>query len=177
MRKVNFSTKLRLANQRPILFRLVLMLTLFPLVYSFAMYVIHHRFSMDRITDVEFYFFYAPVIPFFSYGLLLSIYFLFALSRQIKLIRSGDIREAELISFGTKPAMALPFAAEKYWIRYRYLIAGDNRVEGQSETTDRSVVESKKSGDKIKIFVSPENEFRTFPVIPTHAQMNGWKLD
>jgi hypothetical protein len=119
--------------------------------------------------------FYIPAVPFLGWGLLFGIYFVFTLLKQINLYRNGEIRNAEIVAFMPVPGISL--FNQKVKVLYRYKIAGNNTVEGESVTTNRSIKALKKPGDFIKIFVLPHDEFTTCLLDEEDAKRNKWQLD
>jgi hypothetical protein len=176
-RKVGFRTILSLANHRPIRFRIFLALFCLPLLYLIAVFILLNIPINNDFTDFERMMFYFPAFPFLGYGVLFGVYFFFILYKQVNLCTNGEVRDAEIISLMPTLGISSSFFGSRLRVLYRYQISGNNMVEGESITSDLSIIKYKKRGDTIKIFVSPKNEFITCVVSMIDVQRNNWEIE
>jgi len=121
-------------------------------------------------------FFYAP-LPILLIGTLLSIYLVNSVGKKVKLYRNGIVTEAELISFTPRPGFSITGFGRAVNVQYQYKMSGGQTTIGESVTNDFSILKEKKSGDKIKIFVSPDDELKTCLIPEKEVIKNNWKID
>lgn len=120
--------------------------------------------------------FYAP-LPFLFIGILLTIFLLNLIGKKIKLYKYGILRDAELISFMPRPKLPIANIGGGINVQYQYKMSNGNKMIGESVTKDSSIMEEKKPGDTIRIFVSPDDELKTCLIPQKEAVKNNWKLD
>jgi hypothetical protein len=176
-RKVGFRTILSLANHRPVRFRIFLALFCLPIFYLITVFIVLNLPVNNGYSDFERMMFYFPAFPFLGYGVLFGVYFFFILYKQVNLCANGEVRDAEIVSLMPTLGISASFFGSRLRVLYRYKISGNNKVEGESVTSDLFLIKDKKRGDTIKIFVPPENEFITCVVSMIDVQRNNWKIE
>lgn len=104
----------------------------------------------------------------------------FIVSKTINLYKHGRVAVAEVLSM-TRDQVTVRsiFSKPKLTsvVHYQYKDVMGKMLLGEAKTIDQAMINSIKTGDTIKIFVSPDNESRS-TLIPRHeAVRNNWKVD
>ena len=117
------------------------------------------------------------LIPFLIIGLtMLSLLYL-RVRNEISLYKYGDVKDAEIVSM--TPKNGLPFSAigQGVTVHYQYKTTRGQSILGESFTNDYTVLNSKKQGDLIKIFVSVDNESKSCLISKLDQLRNNWKIE
>jgi hypothetical protein len=119
--------------------------------------------------------FAAILIPFLCVGLIVLTILVVKMRGKISLYRSGDVRDAELVSMSTKNGRY--GHAQGVIVNYQYKSARGQSMLGESYTSDLSILGTKRQGDLIKIFVSPEDESKSCLIQKLDQLRNNWRIE
>lgn len=115
-------------------------------------------------------------IPFFLISVIPSL-------RNFNLYKNGIVKEAEIISMEintngviTNGIASYRSGAQKIIIHYFFIGKNGEKIFGKSSTTDFLTLNEKKSGDKIKIFVSENNQNKSCLIPKLEALKNNWNV-
>jgi hypothetical protein len=114
--------------------------------------------------------------PIFLIGLLVLLLLYLRVNREIKIYRYGDIRSAELISINTRSGILSPRFRQNLIVHYQYKTTLGERILGEQETNDLSLLNDKKPGDTIKIFVLPNDESKSALIRKLDEVRNNWTI-
>jgi hypothetical protein len=127
-------------------------------------------------------FFIVPVffillgIPFLLVALIPSL-------KNYNLYKTGIIKEAEIASMevstnvvSNRGLTTYRTGAQKIMIHYFFTGKNGEKIFGKSSTTDYSILNEKKPGDKIKIFVSEDDEHKSCIVPKLEAMKYNWNI-
>jgi hypothetical protein len=120
----------------------------------------------------------APLI-FFLVGFVPIAILWYLVQKQIHLFRYGRVTSAEVLSMKREPGTTGFFfrLAPPSELHYQYKdIAGKMHI-GRAKTIDLSLSNSIKTGDTIKIFVSPDDESKSTLIPRLEVVRNNWKID
>jgi len=116
-------------------------------------------------------------LPFLIIGLILLIPSFTKLKKDLNLYKFGDVRDAELI-FMTPQSGFLPWNfAQRISVRYKYKTSTGQSIIEESLTTDFSIINEKKQGDIIKIFVSRDDETKSTLAPKIESIRNDWRIE
>ncbi len=137
--------------------------------------------NQSKIQNIEpftfpFYIFYILPIIFFVLGTIFSIIGLVPAYRDYNLYKNGIVKEATLISMVPNSGLPISGIGQSILINYYYLSKNGEKVFGKSKTTDFSIMTEKKAEDKIKIFVSENDETKSCLIPKLEALKNNWKI-
>jgi hypothetical protein len=137
--------------------------------------------NQSKIQNLEsftfpFYVFYILPFIFFVLGSIFSIIGLVPAFRDYNLYKNGVVKEATLISIVPNSGMPISGIGQSILINYYYENRSGQKVFGKSKTTDFSIMVEKKIEDKIKIFVSENDETKSCLVPKLEAMKNNWKI-
>lgn len=103
--------------------------------------------------------------------------------RNYNLYKNGVIKEAEIVSMEistngvlTNGITSYRSGAQKIIIHYFFIGKNGEKIFGKSSTTDFLTLNEKKSGDKIKIFVSENDQNKSCLIPKLEALKNNWKI-
>lgn len=118
----------------------------------------------------------AILIPFLVIGLIALGLLYWRIKGQIDLFKNGNVINAEIVSMTPTSGLPISGIGQKVTIHYQYQTANGQRLVGQSATTDYTILTSKKQGDNVKIFVSPEDEAKSCVFSKLDEIRNDWKI-
>jgi hypothetical protein len=116
-------------------------------------------------------------IPFLIIGLVLFIPSITKFRRDLALYQYGKIGEAELVSMTPKSGFALSNFGQRILVYYRYKTLTGQNILGESLTTDFSIINEKKQGDAIKIFLSGQDDSKSCLIPKLEAMRNDWRIE
>ncbi|HEV8515189.1 MAG TPA: DUF3592 domain-containing protein [Cyclobacteriaceae bacterium] len=117
------------------------------------------------------------LIPFLIIGLTMLGLLYLRVRGEIDLYRHGEVKEAEVVSIILKNGLPISGIGQGATVHYQYKTAQGQNMLGESFTSDYTILNNKKQGDLIKIFVSRDNELKSC-LIPKLAQIrNNWKIE
>jgi hypothetical protein len=109
-------------------------------------------------------------IPFLLIGLLPAL-------RTYRLYQHGLVQEATVLGISTKTIrMSRSNSQQSYLVSYEYAGLYTPKLLGESLTNDFLLVQEKKFGDKVKIFVSETDETKSCLVPRLEALKNNWQI-
>jgi hypothetical protein len=126
------------------------------------------EFPFDTIVDI--------LIPFLIIGLILLTLLYLRIRNQITLYQQGEIMNAELISMTPKNRTVSGFG-QGVTVHYQYNTRQGQSILGKSFTSDYSILNTKKQGDLVKIFVSLDNESKSCLIPKLDSIRNNWKIE
>jgi hypothetical protein len=134
----------------------------------------------SKIQNVEpfsfpFYIFYLAGALFFIVGAVFAFIGLKPAFQDYALYKHGIVKEAVIVDLSSNFSPSR-IAMQSVLVNYYHLDAHGKKIFGKSKTTDLSIINEKKSEDKIKIFVSPQDEHKSCIVPKLEALQNDWKL-
>jgi len=97
--------------------------------------------------------------------------------KELSLYRYGKVCSAELISVTSKSGSGKRKFGQTIMVHYSYKTSTDKKVTGESLTTDRSVLNGKKPGDNIRIFVSRDDETVSCFLPDIELKRNDWRME
>jgi len=116
------------------------------------------------------------LIPFLLTGLIALGLLYWRTKGQIDLFKNGNVVDAEIISMIPISGFPISGIGQKVIIHYQYQTTNGQQILGESTTTDHAILTTKKQGDKIKIFVSPDNEKKSCVISRLEEIRNNWKI-
>lgn len=109
-------------------------------------------------------------IPFLLIGMLPAL-------RDYRLYQRGLVQEATVRGISTKTIrMSRSSSQQGYVVSYEYAGLTTPKLLGESLTNDLLLVQEKKFGDKVKIFVSETDETQSCLVPRLEALKNNWQI-
>jgi hypothetical protein len=109
-------------------------------------------------------------IPFLLIGLLPAL-------RDYRLYKRGLVQDATVLGISTKTIrMSRSSTQQAYVVSYEYAGLTTSKLVGESLTNDILLVQEKKFGDKVKIFVSETDETKSCLVPRLEALKNNWQI-
>lgn len=115
-------------------------------------------------------------VAFFIIGLIIFGILYLRIKGQIDLIKNGIIMNAEIISMTTKSGFPFSIFGKRVTVHYKYQSLKGEFILGESISSDFAILNSMKQGDIIKIFVSPENEKKSYLVSRLDEIRNKWEI-
>jgi hypothetical protein len=142
---------------------------------------IKHYNGQTIIADLKPYAFPTNILllvltPILVIGLIALGLLYWRIKRQIDLFKSGKITNAEIVSMTPVSGLPISGIGQRVKVHYQYLTANGQKLLGESATTDYTILTSKKQGDSIKIFVSPDNEEESCVFSRLDEIRNNWKI-
>ena len=125
---------------------------------------------------IAFYVFYILPLIFFILGSIFSFIGLIPALRDYNLYKNGVVKEATLISMVPNSGLPISGIGQSVLINYYYENRNGQKIFGKSKTTDFSIMVEKKVEDKIKVFVSENDETKSCLVPKLEALKNNWKI-
>lgn len=120
-------------------------------------------------------FFTVPLV-FLLIGLPCVLLLIYQTRNEIRLLKFGTIREAEVISMTHKPGLPISKVGQGLQIHYQYKTNYNKDILANGFTSDLSMLNTIKQGDVIKIFVSPEDESKSTLISKLEAVRNNWRI-
>lgn len=138
--------------------------------------------NLEPFKFPTFFLYFLPII-FWIIGIPFLLFSLIPAMKNYNLYKNGIVREAEIISMEVYNNFVSKFGFNNYRsgpqkINIQYYFVGKNnrKIFGKSTTNDYSIINEKKSGEKIKIFVS-ENDENKSCIIPKFENLKyNWNL-
>jgi hypothetical protein len=115
------------------------------------------------------------LIPFLVIGLIMLGLLYLRIRNELNLYKHGQVKDAEVISM--TPKGGLPISGIGVTVHYQYKTTRGQSILGESFTSDYSILNSKKQGDTVKIFVSVSNESKSCLIPKLEEIRNNWKID
>lgn len=122
------------------------------------------------------YLFYILPFVFFVLGSIFSAIGLIPALRDYNLYKKGLVKEGIIIALTPNSGLPITNIGQSILINYYYLAANGQKIFGKSKTTDFSIMTEKKANDKIKLFVSENDETKSCIVPKLEAMKNNWKI-
>lgn len=117
------------------------------------------------------------LIPFLAIGLGLLISLYLSVRKKIGLYQYGEIRDAEIISMVPTKSLQISGIVQGLTIHYQYNTTRGQSILGESFINDYSLLNSKKQGDFVKIFVSTDDESKSCLISKLDQVRNHWKIE
>lgn len=137
--------------------------------------------NQSKIQNLEpftfpFYVFYILPLTFFVIGSIFSAIGLIPALREFNLYKTGIVKEGTIISLIPNSGLPITNIGQSVLINYYYLGSNGKKIFGKSKTTDFSIMTEKKAEDKIKLFVSENDETKSCIVPKLETIKNNWKI-
>ncbi|MFN5171200.1 MAG: DUF3592 domain-containing protein [Cyclobacteriaceae bacterium] len=116
-------------------------------------------------------------LPFLFIGLVLLIPSFTKFKKDLKLYQFGDVYDAELVLMTPKSGFLPWNFAQRILVNYRYRTSTGQSILDESLTTDFSIINEKKQGDTIKVFVSRQDESKSTLAPKIESIRNDWKIE
>ena len=120
------------------------------------------------------YLFYILPLIFFILGSIFSLIGLIPALRDYNLYKNGIVKEATLISMVPNSGLPISGIGQSILINYYYEGRNGQKIFGKSKTSDFSIMVEKKVEDKIKVFVSENDETKSCLIPKLEALKNNW---
>lgn len=120
---------------------------------------------------------YGGITVFLIVGLSFLLYLYVLTRNELKLYRYGKVVDAELISITPRRARAKQRMRPALDVHYQYTTSSGQKILAESWTNDLLMLNEKKHGDLIKVFVSPENEGKSCLIPRLESVRNGWRIE
>lgn len=120
------------------------------------------------------YLFYILPLIFFILGSIFSLIGLIPALRDYNLYKNGIVKEATLISMVANSGLPISGNGQSILINYYYEGRNGQKIFGKSKTSDFSIMVEKKVEDKIKVFVSENDETKSCLIPKLEALKNNW---
>jgi hypothetical protein len=117
------------------------------------------------------------LIPFLVIGLIMLGVLYLRIRNELNLYKHGQVKDAEVISMTPKSGLPIPGIGQGVTVHYQYKTTRGQNILSESFTSDYSILNSKKQGDIIKIFVSVDNELKSCIIPKLEEIRNNWKID
>ncbi|MES2543944.1 MAG: hypothetical protein V4548_03600 [Bacteroidota bacterium] len=131
--------------------------------------------NLEPFTFPFFVFYILPFI-FFVLGSIFSIIGLVPVFRDYNLYKNGIVKEGTIISLTPNSGLPITNIGQSLIINYYFSGSNGQKIFGKSKTTDFSIMVEKKAEDKIKLFVSENDETKSCIVPKLEAMKNNWKI-
>ncbi|HLA56252.1 MAG TPA: hypothetical protein VK623_09140 [Flavobacterium sp.] len=122
-----------------------------------------------------FFMFLMIPLPFLVLGLCGLTYMIIRIKKIIKLYQYGNVKEAKLVSLMLQSGSPVANFGQRIMAYYTYTTHSGKTVFGESVTNDFMLLNEKKQGDMIDIFVS-DDETQSCLVPKLEALKNDWKI-
>jgi hypothetical protein len=110
-------------------------------------------------------------------GVVLLFVGVFPALKKFNLYKTGIIKEANVVSISSNNAVAtLRTFQSKFLVDYYFSDGLGNKIFGNSTTTDFLLVNDKKAGDTVKIFVDEGDQTKTCLVPRLEAMKYNWSI-
>jgi hypothetical protein len=121
-------------------------------------------------------FFLRILTPLLVVGLALLIFLYLRVRNEIDLYRRGEVRDAQIISMTLTRGLPISGIGQGITVHYRYDTTRGQSIVGESFTNDYSLLNSRKQGDIVKIFVSADDESKSCLISKLDEVRNNWKI-
>ena len=115
--------------------------------------------------------------PLLAVGLIFLVLLYLSVRNKIDLYRHGEVRDAEIVSLTLKRGLPISGIGQGITVHYQYTTTRGQGILGESFSNDYSMLNSRKQGDLVKIFVSPDDESKSCLISKLDAVRNNWKID
>lgn len=116
------------------------------------------------------------LIPMLIIGIIALTLLYLRFRTTINLYRYGKVMDAEIVSMNIKNGLPITKIGQGINVFYQYNTKSGQNILGESFTTDFSILNSKKQGDLIKIFVSVDNENKSCLIPKLEQIRNKWEI-
>lgn len=116
------------------------------------------------------------LLPFLIIGILFLIYSLTKMNKELKLYKYGKLESGKIISMIPKQGFSVLNIGQGIIIHYEYKTSNNEKIIGESFTTDFSIISDKKKDEFTPIFVSSENEEKSCIVPKLQSLRNNWNI-
>ena len=142
---------------------------------------IKHYNGQTIIVDLKPYAFPTDILllvltPILVIGLIALGLLYWRIKGQIDLFKNGKVTNAEIVSMTPVSGLPISGIGQRVNVHYQYLTTNGQKLLGESTTTDYTILTSKKQGDNINIFVSPDNETKSSVFSRLDEIRNNWKI-
>lgn len=127
------------------------------------------KFPIDMITNL--------LIPFLVIGLILLTLLYLRVKGKIQLYKNGEVKDAEIVSMTPRGGSPFSSGGQGVTVHYQYKTTRGEIILGESFTSDYTILNSKKQGDLVKIFVSVDNESKSTLISKLDEIRNNWKIE
>jgi hypothetical protein len=117
------------------------------------------------------------LIPFLVMGLMMLGLLYLRIRKELNLYRHGQVKDAEVISMTPKSGLPISGIGQGVTVNYQYKNTRGQSILGESFTSDYTILNSKRQGDTVKIFVSVDNESKSCLIPKLEEIRNDWKID
>jgi hypothetical protein len=114
--------------------------------------------------------------PILVIGLIVLGLLYWRIKGQIDLFKNGRVTNAEIVSMTLVSGLPIAGIGQRVNVYYQYLTTNGQKLLGESTTTDYTILTSKKQGDNIYVFVSPDNETKSCVFSRLDEIRNNWKI-
>jgi hypothetical protein len=122
-----------------------------------------------------FYMFFLIPLPFLVLGLCGLTYLIIRIRKIIKLYKYGHIKKAKLVSLMLQSGSPVTNFGQRIMAYYTYNTHSGQTIFGESVTNDFMLLNEKKQGDMIDIFVS-DDEMKSCLIPKLETLKNGWNI-
>lgn len=127
------------------------------------------RFPFDILLNI--------LIPFLIIGLIMLGFLYVRVRNELILYKYGQVKDAELIAMTPKNGLPISGIGQGITVNYQYKSTIGQSILGESFTSDYTILNSKRQGDIVKIFVSVDNETKSCLIPKLEEIRNNWKID
>jgi len=117
------------------------------------------------------------LIPFLVIGLIMLGLLYLRIRNELNLYKYGQVEDAEVVSMTAKSGFTISGIGQGVTVHYQYTTSRGQSILSESFTSDLAVLNSKKQGDMVKIFVSVDNESKSCLIPKLEQIRNNWKID
>jgi hypothetical protein len=111
------------------------------------------------------------LIPMLVVGIAMLTLLYFRIRSELNLYKHGEVKDAEVVSMTSKAGR------QGFTVHYQYKSTLGQRILAESFTNDYAILNGKKQGDTIKIFVSTDDESKSCLIPKLEQIRNNWKVD
>lgn len=120
--------------------------------------------------------FLLPPVLFLLIGIPFLIYSLSHLRKELGLYKFGEVKQGQIVSMIPKSGLPISNIGLGVIVHYEYEING-RKTMGESLTNDLSILNDKRKGDFVPIFVSTDNLEKSCLVPKLESLRNDWKIE
>jgi hypothetical protein len=116
-------------------------------------------------------------LSFFFFGLPFLLYSIFHLKKELCLFRYGNVSSGKIISMMPNGGLFVSNLGRGLIVHYEYETMMGEKVMTESFTTDFSILNDKKRGEYIPIFISSDDEKKSCLVPKLDSLRNNWNIE
>lgn len=120
---------------------------------------------------------FSILTPLMIIGIITLIILYLRIKNILDLFKYGSVKEAELVSMTIKNGLPISGIGQGVIVQYQYKTTTGDNILGDSFTNDHSILNSKKQGDIIKVFVSEVKESNSCLIPKAESIRNNWNVD